>query len=112
MWNLKPSLQDVNSSNFGFKFQVKNVGSTEVKLNLDRVRLVIYYQAMPAMCMKDCSFFYVDPVKNATQYHWKIPTGAEVISNEVNQSYRIEHRTVAIRNTRSVCANRIRGRAF
>ncbi|MBK7696444.1 MAG: hypothetical protein IPI30_19680 [Saprospiraceae bacterium] len=87
VWNLKPSLQDVNSSNFGFKFQVKNVGSTEVKLNLDRVRLVIYYQAMPAMCMKDCSFFYVDPVKNATQYHWKIPTGAEVISNEVNQSF-------------------------
>ncbi|HRG34239.1 MAG TPA: SdrD B-like domain-containing protein [Saprospiraceae bacterium] len=87
VWNLKPSLQDVNSSNFGFKLQVKNVGNTEVKLNLDRVRLVIYYQAMPAMCMKDCSFFYVDPVKNATQYHWKIPTGAEVISNEVNQSF-------------------------
>jgi serine-aspartate repeat-containing protein C/D/E len=87
LWNLTNSTKDINSSNFGFKIQFRNQSNKESILRLDRVRLIIYYQAMQPLCMKDCTFFYVDPVKNASQYHWKIPTGAEVISTEVNQSF-------------------------
>lgn len=87
MWSLPLNPSVVNASNFGFKIKLKNNSTSLTTLRLDKIRLIIYYTALPSTCMKACAFFYVDPVPGAIKYHWSFPREVIQISGSQNDYY-------------------------
>ena len=88
-WGRDWTADDINRSNFGLLYQVRNSLNTEVTAHIDQITLEIFYTPMYKVCNVGhvCVAFGVDEVPG-NSYNWHIPQGFQRLSS-LNEQYAV-----------------------
>lgn len=105
-WSANINTSLINSINFGLSIKLKNIGNTNLNVRIDKIELIISYEEVSRMCMKNCAVFFVDPIPNATSYAWQIPNGASITS-ESSKSEIVLNLEAVPNGVHEICVNAV-----
>lgn len=79
-WGTSWTAEDVNSTNFGFQIQLRNIDQDTIDVFIDRVDVIVHYKPLYSFCDANCLTFYVDKLEQMGSYVWHYPAGFDMVS--------------------------------
>ncbi len=79
-WGTTWTAEDINSPNFGFQIQLRNIDQESIDVYIDRVEVMVHYTPLYSFCDANCLTFYVDKFEQMGSYVWHYPAGFDMVS--------------------------------
>ncbi len=88
-WGRSWTANQINRSNFGLIYQVRNAVNSETTLHIDQISIEVFYTPIYTVCNDEhiCVAFGVDEIPGYS-YNWDIPQGFERLSS-LNELYAV-----------------------